>query len=118
MSATELTALVLGGLFVIAGVVVLAKIRFADSSWRGVSRATWAFVGFVLVLIGYHAVAYAGPSGWITFAIPIGISWIVGIGLVLGLGLSVWLDLRDRAAEMSEPGVAGARNDEGGEPTS
>ena len=97
MATSELIALVLGGMGVTGGVILLAKVRFAGELPGGLSRATLALLGFVLVMIGYHAVAYAGPAGWITFAVPRSAAWVVGALLGLGVVVSLWLDRRDRA---------------------
>ena len=100
MTAQQTIGVVTGIVLFVIGFVLLAVARRLDGGPRSwllvgwVSKATETAAGLALVFAGYHVVAYLGPTGWVTFRVPVDLAWLVfagGAAAVIG-----WL-VTDRA---------------------
>lgn len=59
---------------------------------RPMSEPTRLVVGIGLLLVGYHALAYALPASWLPLRVPIDRLWMLGAGVVCAAAISAAMD--------------------------
>lgn len=53
-------------------------------------------IGFCLVVLGYHFVAYSLPSGLLWLRVPSDMLWVMAVAMVVGVGGSLTVDALER----------------------
>ncbi len=105
MTGAEIALMALGGSLAIAGLVLLAKSGRGSSETEirvpGLGRLsgpTAVTLALVLIFIGYHTMAYGGPSGLLSFRVAPQFAWLVYLGGVLAVVGAMVADRIDRRA--------------------
>lgn len=62
----------------------------------GLSLPTRYVIGFCLILLGYHAVAYSLPAGMLWLRVPPERLWIMGVAVAVVVTGSLVMDARER----------------------
>lgn len=92
MTGTEAAFLALGGATGLAGLALVgwsgrgANARELRVPLLGtLSSPATLTAGFALIFMGYHTIAYGGPTGLIGFHVPARLGWLVYLGGVLAV---------------------------------
>ncbi|HED54256.1 MAG TPA: hypothetical protein ENJ00_08660 [Phycisphaerales bacterium] len=93
ISGVELVWVIVGGVAFVAGLILLAASKRMVGG-PGVRVPVVGVVGdvtvltlaLVLVILGYHTVAYGGPADWVGFRVRPDLGWLVYVGGVAALG--------------------------------
>jgi len=107
LSALEIAGLVGGAVLGLCGLVMLRWGRTRLSSSGDVDEGVLGMllghfslpsryvIGFCLLLLGYHLIAYSIPGHVLWLRIPADRLWMLGVGVAVVVGGSLLLDMRE-----------------------